>query len=242
MLRQWVHEIVAPGYELHDVGDGVVSVASSGGNGSVYDRGARVYDWVIGNALYNRLVWQASSRSYTAFAEAALASGAGPLLDVGCGTAMFTAASYRDSDRRLVLVDSSLGMLRRAARRRAGADPERVCLVRADLFDLPFVAGSFTTVSAHGLLHLFNDAERVLRVLRSQAGMGGSVYASSLVGETARARRMLRFLHRAGEAAPPRDAEQVDRVAHSVLGEVTTHRDGGMMFLHGSAAPPDSSP
>jgi len=89
----------------------------------------------------------------------------GPLLDAGCGTAVFTAASYRSTGRPLVLVDRSLGMLRRAAQR-VSVDPSRVALIQADVFDLPFQPGSFATVTCHGLLHLFDDPAQVLGVLR----------------------------------------------------------------------------
>lgn len=241
VTTEWVEQLTLPGRELYDLGDGVLSALPSNEGNSLYDHGARVYDRLIGGRVYNRLVWQTSPRSYTAFADAAVAAGDGPLLDVGAGTAVFTAPSYRASARRVVLVDSSLGMLRRAAERLRDTDWERVCLVHADLLDLPFVPGSFGTVTAHGLLHLFDNAERLLRILRAQAGPNGSVYVSSLVAETRRGHLMLRLLHRIGEAAVPRSEQHVDRLARSALGDVEASREGAMEFLHTREGPGASS-
>jgi ubiquinone/menaquinone biosynthesis C-methylase UbiE len=218
--------------DLHQVGGGALSALGDGEPASLYDRHARTYDRLIGNRLYNRVVWNASTASYASFAAAAVADGDGPLLEVGCGTALFTAASYRSTGRPVVLVDRSLGMLTRAAARLADTGPDRVAFVQADLFDLPFRPGAFATVVCHGLLHLFDDPGRVLRVLRGQAGPSGSVYATSLLGETPLARQVLRLLHRAGEAAPPRGEDDLSTVATAELGDnVQLRRDGSMAFL-----------
>ncbi len=92
-----------------------------------------------------------------------LPEGTGTLLDVACGTGIVT--------RRLTAAgldvtgaDAAYGMLWRAAAR----VPGRVVL--ADIRQLPFPAESFDAVSAVWLLHLLDDAERVVaeaaRVLR----------------------------------------------------------------------------
>lgn len=43
--------------------------------------------------------------SYTDFAAEAVADSDGPVLDVGCRTAVFTADCYRSTDRPVILVD-----------------------------------------------------------------------------------------------------------------------------------------
>lgn len=236
----WVDDLVRPDRRLWRVEGGVLSALGPNERGSRYDRGAALYDRVVGNGLYNRAVWGARSSSYSAFAAAAVADGRGPLLDVGCGSAVFTAAAYRDTDRPLVLVDRSAGMLARAAARLRGAGG-RVVFVQADLFDLPFLPGRFATVACHGLLHLFEDAAGVLRVLGGQVSPGGSMYATSLVAETAAGRRMLRLLHRRGEAAAPRDGRAVVDAARAGLGvPIRARREGSMLFLvtgSGAASP-----
>ncbi|MEO9222937.1 MAG: class I SAM-dependent methyltransferase, partial [Mycobacteriaceae bacterium] len=167
------------------------------------------------------------------FAAAAVADSDGPMLDVGCGTAVFTADCYRSTDRPVILVDRSLGMLARAAKRLAGADKGRLVLVQADLFDLPFRPGAFATVACHGLVHLFEDPGQLLRVLRSQVAPGGSLYATSLLAETRLGTQALRVLHRGGEAAVPRRENDLATLARAALGDnVELRREGGMGFLH----------
>lgn len=199
---------------------------------SIYDRHARTYDRLIGNRFYNRLVWRASPASYTAFAAEAVADSDGPMLDVGCGTAVFTAGCYRSTERPVILVDRSGGMLDRAAKRLAGAAPDRLALVQADLFNLPFRPGAFATVACYGLLHLFDDPGQVLRVLRSQLAPGGSLYATSLVAETRIGTHVLRLLHRSGETAAPRRENDLAALARATLGDaVELRREGSMAFL-----------
>ncbi|MDQ4048315.1 MAG: class I SAM-dependent methyltransferase, partial [Actinomycetota bacterium] len=106
-----------------------------------------------------------------------LAAGHGPFLDAGCGTLVFTAAAYQAS-RPLVLVDRSLGMLRRAAERLEGAP---AALVQADVLDLPFAPGRFATVACHAMLHVLDDPWAELAALHRQVAPGGRLFASMLV-------------------------------------------------------------
>jgi SAM-dependent methyltransferase len=92
-----------------------------------------------------------------------LPEGAGDLLDVACGTGIVT-RRLAAAGLEVTGADAACGMLRRAAER----VPGRVVL--ADIRQLPFPAASFDAVSAIWLLHLLDDAERVVaevaRVLR----------------------------------------------------------------------------
>jgi len=152
---------VTLGRTLRPAGDGVLSALPPGDQGAPYDRRAAAYDRLVASPLYNRLLWRASPRTYAAFAAEALQAGDGPLLDVACGSGVFTAAAYRHADRPLVLADRSLAMLERA-RRRLGSAAPAVYFVQADLFDLPFAAGAFETVACHGALHVFDDLPEAL--------------------------------------------------------------------------------
>ncbi|MEV0219728.1 class I SAM-dependent methyltransferase [Streptomyces sp. NPDC050704] len=89
--------------------------------------------------------------------------GAGNLLDAACGTGIVT-RRLAEAGLEVTGADAAYGMLRRAAER----VPGRVVL--ADIRQLPFPDSSFGAVSAIWLLHLLDDAERVVaevaRVLR----------------------------------------------------------------------------
>ena len=123
--------------------------------GAPYDRRAAVYDPLVANRLYNRLVWGTSPASYRAFAAEAVADGGGPLLEVACGTAAFTADAYAATVRPVQLVDRSRAMLERAAARLSEAP--HVTLLQADVLSLPFEVQGFDTVLAMGLVHLLDD-------------------------------------------------------------------------------------
>lgn len=234
---EWLMALLAPDRPLLRWGDRVLSALRAPAPPTRYDRFARAYDRLVGNAAYNRFVWRSSTGAYSAFAERALADGDGPLLELGCGTALFTADRYRRSERRLVLVDRSSGMLTRAAERLGDTDPERVVLLQADVLDLPFRPGMFGTVASYGLLHLFDDPQPLLRVLATQSASDQAVYATSLVAGTALAGPVLHLLHAAGESARPRRLDQLAALARAELGGgLQVWREGGMAYLHLPAA------
>lgn len=231
MTAEWIEDLLLPNHGLRPVGDALSDLRLED-SGTAYDSRVALYDRLVGNGLYNRFVWGTSPDSYAAFAAAAVANSDGPLLDVGCGSALFTAGAYRCAGRRMVLVDRSLGMLARAADRLQGHDPERIAFVQADLLDLPFEVGSFATVACHGLLHLFEDAAAPIGALRAQIAPTGSLYATSLVAETAVGGRALALLHRRGEAAAPRRAHELADIARTELGvAIRMYREGSMIFF-----------
>ena len=196
--------------------------------GARYDGRAAGYDWLIGSVFYNRVAWSTSPRDYAAFARRAVESAAGPLLDVAAGTATATADAYRGSSRPVVLTDRSRDMLARAARRIAAGGRVRpgVRFVQADAFDLPFPPGGFDTVLCLGFLHLVEQPAAFLAGLRAQLGPGGTLFCSSLVAATPRGTRYLNLLHRAGEIAAPRTADDLA----SLTGH-TWQRRGSMAYL-----------
>lgn len=196
--------------------------------GARYDGRAAGYDWLIGLESYNRLAWSTSPRDYAAFAQRAVDSATGPLLDVAAGTATATAAAYRGSLRSVVVTDRSHDMLVRAARRIAADGRVRpgVRFIQADAFDLPFAPGGFDTVVCLGFLHLVDDPAGFLDQLRVQLRPGGRLFCSSLVAATRRGTRYLNLLHRAGEIAAPRTAEELA----SLTGK-TWQRRGSMAYL-----------
>lgn len=80
---------------VRECGPGIFSVLPADTPGQRYDSRARTYDRMIGNRLYNRLLWGCSPEYCRAFARRAVASApSGSLLDAGCGTLLFTADAY----------------------------------------------------------------------------------------------------------------------------------------------------
>ncbi|MCP9491786.1 MAG: class I SAM-dependent methyltransferase [Solirubrobacteraceae bacterium MAG38_C4-C5] len=201
--------------------------------GGPYDRRAAVYDRLVRSRMYNRIAWSTAPEDYAAFAAAAFASADGPLLEVAAGSAAATAQLHARAQRPTVLVDLSRAMLDRAARRIAAAAadddghklPAHIRLVQADLLALEFPARGFTTVLGIGLTHLFEDLPALVGALRAQLAPGGQLYLAGLVAQTRRGRRYLELLHRAGEVAVPRTAEEL-RVA---LGRPADFRTTGCM-------------
>lgn len=196
--------------------------------GAPYDGRAAGYDALVGSRLYNRLIWRAEPSDYVDFARSAVGSASGPLLDVAAGTALFTADAYRDSDRSVVLTDRSRDMLARAAERIAAGGPLRpgVRFVQADAFDLPFEPGIFDTVLAQGFLHLLDDPADLIGRLLPLLRPGGRLFASSLVLTSGFASAYLRLLHRAGEVATPRSADELA----DLIG-VPVRRHGSMAYV-----------
>lgn len=191
-----------------------------------YDRRAALYERVVGNRAYNRLLWGTSPATYRAFAADAVASADGPLLEVACGTAQFTADAYARTSREVVLLDRSAAMLDRARERASG---DRVAFVQGELAALP--DRRFTTVLSMGLLHLLEDLDGGVRQL---AATGDELWVTSLVAETGIGRRYLRQLHRAGEVAAVRSAAEVTAALTAVLGaEPQVRVEGCMLFARG---------
>ncbi len=201
-----------------------------GSAGASYDRRAVVYDRLVRSRTYNRIAWSTAPADYAAFAGAAISSGDGPLLEAAVGSAAATARLHASSQRPTVLVDLSRPMLERAARSIAAAGdhqdlPAHIRLVQADIVALPFPPQEFTTVLGLGLTHLLDDLPGLVAALRSQLAPNGQLHLAGLVAETRRGGRYLELLHRAGEVAAPRTAEEL----HDALGRPADFRTRGCM-------------
>lgn len=207
---------------------GVTIEGSGPSQGEAYDGRAAAYDRLVASRLYNRLAWGTDPKDYERFAQAAVASASGSLLEVAAGTAVASAGAYRASDRGVVLTDRSRDMLARAAQRLATAGRVRpgVRFVQADAFDLPFEPGSFDTVLCLGFLHLVDDPVDLVDQLHRQLRPGGRLFCSSLVMATRVGSGYLSFLHRAGEVAAPRTADGLA----DLLG-VAVRRSGSMAYF-----------
>jgi len=225
-----IEDLLAPARELAPAGDGLLSALDPDERGAPYDRTSAFYDRLIPNRVYSRLFWSTHPREYVEFAREAVADADGPMLDAAGGTAVFSAAPYREASRPVVLTDLSLGMLARASGRLGDAD--NVTLVQADATDPPFPPGAFATVACMSALHVFPDPGAIVRALRPLAAPGGRLFLSGLVAETRVGSRYLRVLERAGEAGPPRTQAELEAVVAEATGtEPRTRRLGSMTYM-----------
>lgn len=94
------------------------------------------------------------------------------ILDLACGTGIFTRPLARRAEGVVVGLDLSWPMLRHARRLLARSRQENVVLIRGTAFRLPFIGGAFHQVNCCGALHLFDQPDQALkeigRVLHSE--------------------------------------------------------------------------
>ncbi|HEY8153415.1 MAG TPA: class I SAM-dependent methyltransferase [Myxococcota bacterium] len=217
-----LQEVLEPGRSIRELEAGLFSALGAGDEGAPYDSRAAGYDWLVSSRWYSSLAWGVAAAAHTDFIRRGLASShEGWVLDVAAGSCVPSASAYTTTSRPLVVLDRSLGMLRRGMarlRQLHGALPRHVAFLQADASALPFRAGSLATVICHGALHVFSSPSDVcaewLRVLRP----GGQLFVSSLVRGRWLGDRYLALLHRAGEVTRPRSAAEVARFVEAAVG------------------------
>ncbi|HYW13002.1 MAG TPA: class I SAM-dependent methyltransferase [Longimicrobium sp.] len=233
---KWIGDVMADGRPLRHLDERLFSVLPEGTAGHAYDGRARAYDRMIGSALYNRVAWGSSPAHYRRFARRAVESAPGGwFLDAGCGTLLLTADAYLAAPSRpIVVLDQSLGMLKRARERVLGGGkrlPPHVVFLQADLLDLPFRPGAFRTVMSMGMLHLFADVAPLVANLESLLLPDGGLFLTSLVENGRLGDRYLRLLHRQGEVAAPRTAATLKTLLRgSIRRPVTCTLTGNMAY------------
>jgi SAM-dependent methyltransferase len=178
---------------------------------SSYDWGAWLYDWIVGSDFYHRIVWGMPVLEHQNFAQRALTtSPPGPILDAGCGSLLFTAKAYAETQRALTCLDASRGMLMRA-RRRLGPAPH-VTWACADLYALPLPMQSVSSVFHFGVFHCLENPERALSEQHRVLAPHGRLFLSCLVLGRPRGDAFLKRLCRAGHIATPRSTQQVQQL------------------------------
>ena len=215
-------EVLASGRSIRELEAGLVSVLDADDEGAPYDSRAAAYDRLVTSNGYSRVAWGVEPSAHTDFVASGLASeDEGWIVDVAAGSCASSAAAYPRTSRPLVVLDRSLGMLRRGMerlRRIHGSVPSNVLFMQADANALPFRDGSLATVICHGAFHVFSSPSAVCaewgRVLRP----GGGLYVSSLVRGRWLGDRYLGLLHRAGEVSRPRSPAEFRGALESELG------------------------
>jgi ubiquinone/menaquinone biosynthesis C-methylase UbiE len=105
----------------------------------------------------------------------------GVLLDVPAGTGVFTDSLYaRFPNATIIAVDYSMGMLQKAKDRFEEQGLKNICLVRADVANLPLTDGAADIVLTMNGLHVFPDKQRAVsemkRVLCEDGSLAGCCY------------------------------------------------------------------
>jgi len=231
-----VIESVLKKHALEEVEEGIFSPFRPGERESSYDKKVNAYDMVIGNALYNRLIWGNCPSRYAAFCREALTSAPnGVYLDAGCGSLVFTAREYAEADNELiVLLDLSLGMLRKGRSRLkelCGSVPKNILFVQADIFDLPLHDRCVDTVASFGMLHVFEDQMGLLAELERVKKSSGHMFLSSLVGNNALARKYLAWLKDAGEVATCHTSSSLDSFLSGSPFQYNVSSIGNMAYI-----------
>jgi len=238
-MLEILKEIILEKVNLEEVETDIYSVLKEDERASDYDDKVKGYDALIGNKWYNKLIWKSDVAMYHDFCVEALnGHRANMVLDAGCGSLVFTAKAYASStNQQIVLLDRSLGMLRKAKERLQalceGKIPEHIILIQGDIFDLPFVDNAFDVVMSQGLLHMFDDKERLLTELERVKQESGTIFFTSLVGNNLFAKGYLSLLEKAGEVATVYDSEALVSILKRMPFEYKIETIGNMAYMRG---------
>lgn len=215
-------DFIAEGRSVELIEESIYSVLKDAPRAHQYDRKAALYDFLVGNRVYNRLLWGGSPDHYVAFAQRADNSQPrGPVLDAGCGSLLFTAEAHLGCGRTVIACDQSLDMLRRARQRLiklSHLGRGDIFLVQADLSDLPFRQNVFQTVLCMNVLHHCADATTLIRNLNQLLTATGQLYLTSLalsnrlIGDA-----YLRLLYQQGWIVRPRSVAELNGLIESAL-------------------------
>lgn len=221
---------------LLEVSEGIFSVLDESRQQSGYDGHVLAYDAIAGNRFFNRLLWGNWPSNYTRFCQNSLDHSPNkPVLDAGCGSLVFTAAAYANSNQQpVVLLDRSLGMLKRARERLeriTGTTNDNVIFLQGDVFDLPFKDNAFGTVISHGLLHMHDGKAGIFSELERVKAKDGLISATSLVNNKGLGRRYLNRLENAGQIAKNIDSKSLDELLTSRPVNYTLRTHGNVAYI-----------
>jgi ubiquinone/menaquinone biosynthesis C-methylase UbiE len=104
--------------------------------------------------------------------------------------------------------------------------------LHGDIYDSPFKDNAFGNVMSWGLLHVVGTTPKLIRSFRRIMAEGAPfsmytlVLADRPVGD-----RVLRLLHRIGQAAPPETADHVTATISDQLHIEQSYQHGNMLFI-----------
>jgi ubiquinone/menaquinone biosynthesis C-methylase UbiE len=235
-MKELLNSLFKDDISLRKIESSVYSVIPEAQSEHHYDSKANIYDAIIGNSFYNRLFWGNPPDNYRAFCRTAVNSdNNGAILDVGCGSLVFTHKVYAAfTARPLILLDRSLSMLLKGKQRllsSLGKIPDNIVFVHADALSLPFKSGALKTVISFGLLHIFEKPEVLLTELMRIRSEDGSLFATSLVANNRLGEWYLTSLKRAGEIGNVQSDNQLYGHLSSHYPQLQLNSIGNMAYI-----------
>ncbi|PZR29701.1 MAG: hypothetical protein DI535_00925 [Citrobacter freundii] len=201
-----------------------------------YNRKARLYEFLVGNYFYNKIMWGTRPADYIHYAREVLATCEGTVVDVGCGGLVQTSGLYASRRQYTVLADISLEMLRigkyRLMQHREKLS-DHLTLLQADAFRLPFLDGAVDNVVSFGMLHLFDNKhafiQEFLRILKK----GGSFHISVLTNDRPLSKAYIRLLQKKNEFAAAMSSREIIALFQLHTGRIQHYSVGSMVFISG---------
>jgi ubiquinone/menaquinone biosynthesis C-methylase UbiE len=203
---------------------------------ATYDRKARLYEFLVGNFFYNKIMWGTKPADYVHYAKEVLSTCQGSLVDIGCGGLVQTSALYASRPAYTVLADLSLEMLRIGKHRvlqHRDKLPEHVTFLQADAFRLPFLDGAVDNVVSFGMLHLFDDKTAFIREFLRVLKKGGSFHITSLTNDRSFSRSYIRLLQRNNEFATAMSSNDIIELFNAQGCRIQHYTIGSMVFISG---------
>ena len=161
----------------------------------------------------------------------------GWLVDIAAGSCVDSVAAYAKTSRPTIVLDRSVAMLERGIMRlgeRTGSVPANVLFLQAEANALPFADDQIETVLCHGAYHVFPETEPLTREFGRVARNDGAFFVSSLVRGRAFGNRYLKLLHKSGEIADPRDADEfADRLSTELDVPISFDAKGNFAYARG---------
>ena len=235
--EELIRKYLLPDVELYPVEPHIFSVYPESDTNHHYDQNVNFYDRVIGNRLYNRIMWGYDSREFSRFIQIALArTESGCVLDAGCGSLVFTADVYAENlDRQIIMLDQSIEMLRaakgRITRLSGGSIAAGIVFLQGDILQLPFYSERFSTVVSLSVLHVLEEAQEMIAELVRVLEEGGNLFLTSFVTGRGIGDKYLEMLHNSGGVAEPRSSEQVMGIFSNEEINMVSEIKGNMMFI-----------
>jgi len=234
MLSALLH----PDVNLRFVEPHIYSACAENAPRNVFDRSTTFYDMVIANRYYNRFMWGYSIEEFATFCHDRLSSSTeGWVLDIGCGSLVFTAGTYATyTERPVVFSDESIQMLRAAKFRLLklkGYIPDNMVFLHADAQQLPFRSGSFQTIIVMNLLHVLKDATSPVHELGTLITEEGTISYTTIVLNKRIGDLYLKLLGLFGLVVP-RTPDQLLEIFDEQQMPVNHYIRGNIMFISSS--------